>query len=113
MKTYSAHLSYVYKTDKGLRESDSEHIFLAEDHKAALLAMQPLLKWAEKQYAQFYPGAFVGCIKLHEYFIAPPKADGSCNDTGLVQFFEWKHDWPGTLDDWVATKIEKEKRRIS
>jgi len=110
MLFYSASVSYIVRIDDGLRERSGDHLFAAKDDLQALRALSSLRGWCDKHYNQvfaltdhdYYRG--VDCIKLSRLHIEPPMADGSCCGSGRSQFFEWKVDYPGTLEDWVASK---------
>lgn len=50
----------------------------------------------------------IGCIKLHAVQIARPEPRGYIPAWRVpFHLFEWKHDWPGTLDQYVASAIQR------
>jgi hypothetical protein len=65
--------------------------------------------WKERQRANPEVFGELLCVKAYTFWMGCVDADGKC-DTGTspFPFFEWKHDWPGTLaeqvDEWKSRR---------
>jgi len=103
IQVYVAAPAWVY-TDAGEQmETKLEIEFLANSD---LEAVEAAIKWARNRHEaimkDYGGGAFFGSIKVYTKQISELQEDGFISvATGMI--FEWKYDWPGTIEDWVAT----------
>lgn len=103
IKVYSAHTSYPYGTDEGMREMSLTTDYMADNPVDAIRAA---IRFADDRVLNLrdtntYRGLCVGCIKVSEKTIGPIEADGRTTTRTSFPFFEWKFDFPGTLEQHV------------
>lgn len=57
-----------------------------------------------------YKALGIGCIKIREKFIGRGQPSGMIDTAGTVPFFEWKCDYPGTMQNWIDKCKEEIKQ---
>jgi hypothetical protein len=105
IKVYSAQTSYPYGSDEGMRELSLTIDYTASDPVDAIRAA---IRFADDRVLNLkgpdiYRGMCVGCIKLSEKTVGPIEADGRTTTRAGFPFFEWKYDYPGTLEQYVQS----------
>jgi hypothetical protein len=45
-------------------------------------------------------------VKVYR-FCPQPICGGGCHNGIFGQLFEWKYDWPGTLEQWLESSLPK------
>jgi len=101
MKTYWATVAFIVAP----REEKALHIeFKAKSRKAAAKDAVRFAKNREKTFE----GWEFSCLKLGLFDPEPIAADGSYQQASLCNFFEWKYDWPGTIEERIEVLSERE-----
>jgi hypothetical protein len=120
---FEVEMAYVYRERDGERrrfEGSRRHQYLADGWNDIL---ESGVRAAKASYAQIKGFSddeewpyheevldFV-CVKIFERYIGVVNEDGRCNRTKSTGcLFEWKYDWPCTLDEQLDSKINKVKR---
>jgi hypothetical protein len=96
MKTYWALVAFIVEPG---RERSSVIEFKAESQKKAVEAAARFARNRERAFREW---TFC-CVKVGVFAPAPIAADGALMQSHLPWFFEWKYDWPGTLEERVAS----------
>ncbi|MDO8604359.1 MAG: hypothetical protein Q7K40_03100 [bacterium] len=102
--TFFYHISLNCLDDElGRREFSLSAPFLANSYYDAIIktkdhAMDRLLNLADKTC----PDLRLGCIKVSTYNIGHIN-NGLISTAHNIPFFEWKSDYPGSLDDYIKT----------
>lgn len=107
MKTYWALVAFLTKPldKKGHRLETSLNIeFKAENHKKAV---QDAVRFARNREHTFEDWMFC-CVKVGRFEPEPIMADGALMQASMPNFFEWKYDWPGTLEERIESLSEKD-----
>ena len=108
---YEVHAYFLQRGEKG--EHGMEQLYCAVTDAEAVRAA---VAWGNERATAL--GWILGCLKVHHYEIKTPEENGHIR-SGRVPFhlFEWKYDWPGTLEQYVtAFEVEaknKTTRRLS
>lgn len=101
--------AFVYRNNEGdLRECSHTSVFEAKDHIDAIQSAVRLAKHLDS----LIEDEKIGALKVYELYIGPISEKGDLKTRKGINFFEWKYDWPGTLDDWAHSKIEDHKRNL-
>lgn len=105
-------IGLVYPTEKGLREMQLEQHFLAPSNADALRAAVAWAREREKAL-NLTPGEkhLFSSIRVGSWSILAPEQNGFIKSGYNGYFFEWKIDWPGTLDEYVAMASTRMKAR--
>lgn len=110
---YHLDVRYVYLSDEGMREKSMTQYFIADNHYQAVVTAKA---WAEGRFEAVikdtYKNASLGSLTVNEYFIGELQPDKRIATGHSIPFFEWKRDFPGTLDEWMACAKEKLERYI-
>lgn len=118
LTVFEISVSFAHSTDEGMREKTLSALFTAEDEAEALRSG---VRFSENRLEALYTGknsfyndpkAFVCCIKLHPITIGAIDPEGHTSQARGFCIFEWKYDWPGSLEDtWnpFATKSKAER----
>lgn len=103
---------YTYREHEGMMlegmmlEKSLSLEFLANSHKEAI---DKAIAWAKDRYENYikdsYKESFFSSIKVYTKEIGFIDEDGTGHTKNHMFFFEWKHDWPGTLEQYVAKAI--------
>lgn len=94
MKTYWADVAFIVAP---LRERASDIIFKAKTRKEAVEAAVRFARNRERAFPEWRFSA----IKVGEFTPRPIAADGALFPANGFFFFEWKYDWPGTLEERI------------
>ncbi len=97
----------AYLIQKGEGEHGLQQLYLAPNE---VEAVRMAVAWGQERAKALE--WFLGCIKVHHYIIHTPEPSGYIR-SGAVPFylFEWKYDWPGTLEQYVKS-FEENARRL-
>jgi hypothetical protein len=109
---YHLDVRYVYLSkepgDEGMREKSMTQYFIADNHYQAVVTA---VAWAKGRFEAVikdsYTDASIGSIKVGEYFIGELQPDNSISSGFALPFFEWKRDFPGTLEQWMSIKKQE------
>ncbi len=75
-------------------------------------AIDKAIAWSKNRFEtvikDYYDESFFSSLKIHIREISAIEEDGSSNGGSRGTCFEWKYDWPGTLEDWVKRAKSKE-----
>jgi len=110
LHVYTAAPAWSYTEESGERREHSLHVDFLEDSHAG--AVEAAIVWAKERHealmGDYGKNSVLSSIKVFEKRICRPDGNGHIS-TGLIGFsiFEWKNDWPGTLEDWVGMKMRK------
>lgn len=105
MKTYWALVYFLTKPldEKGhCLETSLPIEFKAEGWKKAV---QDAVRFARNRERNLKGWKFV-CLKLGEFDPSPIEPDGSFVPSRRANFFEWKYDWPGTLEERIESDLK-------
>ena len=103
---YSARVEFVERTPEG-RGTGREMVVTyssSSDHQAVLDAIR-----FAKGRVEVLPELVCKftAVKVYRFCPQPISDDGGCHNGIFGQLFEWKCDWPGTLEEWMP-KEEKQ-----
>lgn len=107
MKTYWALVAFITEPlDEGDRrlETNLNIEFKAESRKKAV---QAAVRFARDRRRTFPEWRFC-CLKVGPFEPAPITPDGVLVPPRLANFFEWKYDWPGTIEERIESIPERE-----
>lgn len=84
-------------------------VIAAETKLLPRTAVQDALRWYADRKKSF-PEAFgkLLCIKAYEYQVHPIDAEGRMPPNTFLPFFEWKCDWPGTVEQYIDMRLPAE-----
>jgi len=104
--------AYAYRETEGplsgmMVETHLDQEFLAGTY---LEGLDGAIAWARERervsMSELYPGSFLSSIKVSLKYIGRVDTEGVCSTRSTGVFFEWKYDFPGTLDGsrgmWVT-----------
>jgi hypothetical protein len=96
----TARPAYAYRDDDGtMVEHHLDQEFIADTYLAGL---DGAIAWARCRYESYmkdaYPESFLSSLKVSTKFIGRISAEGISSTRSQGVFFEWKYDFPGTLD---------------
>jgi hypothetical protein len=108
---YHLDVRYIYLSkepgDKGMREKSMTQYFIADNHYQAVVSA---VAWAKGRFEAVikdsYKNASIGSITVGEYFIGDLQPDSRISSGYAGHFFEWKCDFPITLEDCMNCKKE-------
>ena len=93
MKIFTAHTTYPYKTDEGMREMSLTTDFTADDLEAAVMAaVRHGRNRVQNLKGGPTPDLFLGSIKVSEKDVGPIDVLGDSTTRTGFPFFEWKYD---------------------
>jgi hypothetical protein len=99
MDVYVASPAYVFPCGQEYRETNLSIEFLADnDVEAVKQARDWAFNRLEAVMKAMYPGCFLGSLKVYTKRIGRACADGYIDTYTIWCVFEWKHDWPSTLE---------------
>lgn len=100
MNAYSALVAFLVapREEKALTVE-----YTAESPKEAVKAA---VRFAHNR-AKVFGWTFV-CVKVGTFEPQPITPEGNYQQAFGGHFFEWKYDWPGTLEDWIEMKLSEE-----
>ena len=106
IKVYIVSVSFPYQDkEEGMVERSLQQEFLADNDSQAI---DVGIAWAYNRYKQvikdYYDKSIIGCIKVGTKAIGRGEKNGFINTHSEGRFFEWKCDWPGTLEQWANSK---------
>jgi hypothetical protein len=101
MKTYWALVAWIVELG---RENAHTIEFKAESRKKAVEAAARFARNRERTF----DGWVFCCVKVGIFDPEPIAPDGMLSQSHLPNFFEWKYDWPGTLEERIEDLSEKE-----
>ncbi len=113
MNTYSMVITLTRVTPDGMRETSLSTSFRAT---GPMEAVDAALWWGDNREAELCdPGECLGSIKVYTYTIGHWDPDMKEHMPQLVsriggRVFEWKMDYPGVREDWVAAFKAEYKR---
>lgn len=90
--------------EKEWREYSKKEIFTAENE---VDAVDSAIRWSKRTLEHTvkdwdgHPDSFIGCIKVYPKVVGEIDKDGVNTNRFGLSFFEWKYDWPGTLENYV------------
>ena len=100
MATYSAVVAFIVAP----REETALKVeYTAQSHKEAVKAA---VRFGHNRAKEF--GWTFCCVKVGTFNPQPITPEGYYQQAFGGHFFEWKYDWPGTLEDWIEMKLSKE-----
>jgi hypothetical protein len=103
-------LYYVYRTDEGMRETELKYLV---DFGLIIETMEAIEKFALQRGENISRGNqtkyTLSCIKIHSLTVSRLGEDR----LGLGTLFEWKCDWPGKLEQYVESTIERVKSHMT
>jgi hypothetical protein len=108
---YFVHDCYVRGGEKIRGEDSMNVLFTAPDQNAAI---KDGVRAAERiNFSDLYPdeNALLCCVKIYRKYIGPISEDGSSHEITCFPTFEWKYDWPGSLQEHVKMKIRENNAR--
>jgi len=112
VQVYYVKASYpYYDKEQGMMvETSLTQEFIAADKKHAI---DVGVAWAknrfENVFKDFYSKSCLGSVKIGNKSIGYGLQDGTIDTFVCPYFFEWKYDYPGTLEDWIQdAKFSKE-----
>jgi len=101
---YVASPAYVFPCGQEYRETHLSIEFVADSpHEAIKQAREWSLNRLEAVMKAMYPGCFLGSLKVYGKRIGRSCADGWIGTYTQGCIFEWKHDWPGTFEQWMES----------
>jgi hypothetical protein len=103
MQTYWALVAFIVK-GYGERHSDIEFEALGP-----VDAIRDAVRFARNRERTFEDWTFV-CVKVGEFRPGPIGPDGMLLQAHCGNFFEWKYDWPGTLEERIQVFGTESKR---
>ena len=115
VRVYAVSPAWGYKVDGEMLEHRLHQEFLADSPWEAVRAG---VAWARNRHenlmGDYGEGSTLSSIKVHEKRICRPDKNGFIS-TGIVGFaiFEWKNDWPGTLDEYVVHAVRALGRAVA
>ncbi len=98
MKMYAASVAFVYGPP--MREHSSHIEFLAKDDRDAIESAARFARNREKAFEWTFAALKVG--RFEPEVIAE---DGMFQGSHRGSFFEWKYDWPDTLEQRIEDRI--------
>ena len=105
---FQSRIGYAYKENEEIFEKTLITNFLAENYE---LAIKMAVRHANERYKNYLKDAYISCflanIKINLMCMQPIQSDGSILPSFVYNFFEWKCDFPGSLDDYIKTTIRK------
>ena len=104
MNIFEVDFGMVYRTPEGMRETGLRMLFEAEDE---VQAVEQAVDWCHGRVdnlKDMYDHPSFGAIKVGSYTIGIYDPEKRQFETRRgFPFFEWKCDWPGTLDAYVES----------
>ena len=109
VEVFTSQVSYVYQDrggewpgDNGMRETSLNTEFIASDPGEAIdMAVLHAQERLKNCMSEMYEKCSLGCIKVGTKVIARFAPDGATRTRNHAAFFEWKCDYPGTMQDWI------------
>jgi len=108
--------AYVYfdkEQDRHL-ETHLNQLFISDSYADAV---DQGVAWARNRFENvikdFYEQSVLGSIKISEKIIARPDTNGFIDTRSSFCFFEWKYDWPGTLEGYVRSFKRRESSKLN
>ena len=94
-----------------MRETHLDTRFLAHSYGKAV---EDAVAHAHERYENYfkhpsYKDSFLSSIKVYLNIIQPMNDDGSTNGSSAGCFFEWKYDWPCSLDEAVESYLQTDQ----
>ena len=112
---FSAHSAFAYRETEGehkgmMLETSLSFQFTAPSYSDAI---DSAIRWANNRFENVikdsYSEAVLSSLKVRAVQIGPIDENGGGLPSSLGTFFEWKYDWPGTLEQYVASAKKKFK----
>lgn len=101
MQTYWAQVTFIV----GPHQEKSLNIeFKAKNRKAAVEDAYRFARNREKNLE----GWILSCLKVGRFKPEPIDQDGYYRSGSWLSFFDWKYDWPGTIEERIESLLEKE-----
>lgn len=97
---YDAHISMA-DPDNPRHERQMQFFLTAPNPVEAVRATYR--RWEDRHKAVPEYFGELWCIKLHHYTIGPVAEDGTTDSPRGMCIFEWKYDWPGTLEERIQS----------
>ena len=102
----------VYRCDDGMREDSWTSLFVAEDRVDAIRAVTRYAARVNGNLPTLYPppeyhDPRVGCIKVYPLDVGPIDSNGYIVSPRGMAIFEWKCDWPSTLEEQVQDWLRR------
>lgn len=101
MKSYWADIAFI--VEPGRERALFIH-FQAKSHKEAV---EDAIRFAKNREREFQGWVF-SCLKVGRFQPTQIDAEGYYSSPNGFGFFEWKYDWPGTIDERVEAISVKE-----
>jgi len=102
IQVYVAAPAWVYKDNGESLEHSLSIEFLSDSDFGAV---EEAIKWALERHEaimkDYGGGAFFSSIKVYTKAISEPDDTGYIRTVTTGQLFEWKYDWPGTIEQYV------------
>jgi len=110
IQAYEVIFEMVYQTEEGLRGKNLTMLFVAPSTSVAVDVAVYWCKGRLEALADFHKDAQFGAIKVGRYQIGGYISEKVQFDTSraLVSFFEWKRDYPDSLEAYVDAFKKKE-----
>ena len=108
---YEVFVAIAVSTDDGMRETPVKCLYTAPSFEDAL---ESAINFGEDRLLNLYhadnslyadKNAFIACYKVYTYSIGPMNHSSGRG----FSIFEWKSDFPGTLQDWIKSAIANHK----
>ena len=109
--------AYCYKEEKNIftdmmLERHLDQLFIADSYGEAV---QQSLEYTLNRYEQYFKDAynecFIGSLKVFTKLIGRQLPDKRFATVSGGCFFEWKYDWPDSLERYVAAYLKKEESK--
>ena len=112
VEIYECYIYFVYDChtrdgEKVRRESSMKVLFTALDLN---IAIRDGVRAAKNiNFNDLYPdeNAYLCCVKIYRNYIGPINEKGESHEIRGFTVFEWKCDWPGSLQEYVKIKTEE------
>ena len=105
---FQARIGYAYKENEEIFEKPLITNFLAGNYE---IAIRGAVLHAYERYENYlkdsYPLCFLANIKVHLMSMQPIQSDGSILPAVIHKVFEWKHDFPNSLNDHIESAIKE------
>jgi hypothetical protein len=109
---YDAVPAYAYRETEGknagmMFETKCPHTFVAQTNGEAV---QKAIAHAKERYEQYFKDAYKDCflssIKVWLKYIGPIKDNGEGTSRNVGVIFEWKHDYPDTIESYTEAYLK-------
>lgn len=113
LTVYQVHVAFIFKDEESgeMQETSLSAIF---QELTPFHAIRAGAAWAQNRLPimvsdmvnDSISSVKIGSVKINTYEIAFPEKDtGYIGSKSTGKFFEWKYDFPGTLDEYVKTTL--------